>query len=242
MPFSAVALCSMPAMLVALVISIVVSAFIPGRIAFFALPPLALLPRFIGHLRARRFSAAAGDARVWALALSLLTILVVSLFPARMESRVAHGPAYRDEMFRWIETGVGKEGNIREFLPEHLLHLSVLLVLSFATGGIAALYLGGFLLGYMNFYVANLIAASQVPAVSALVGWPVWSVCRVTGFVLAAVAVAAPVYGCFRAAGADLAAGRRLLAAGLSLAIADIVLKYFLAETWRGLLRHGLTG
>ncbi|MFN0151488.1 MAG: hypothetical protein ACKVU1_12365 [bacterium] len=229
-------------MIAALLVAIAIAALLPGRIAFFALPPLALLPRFIAHVRAGRHGAAARDALVWALALSILTILVVLVFPERMESRVAHGPAYRDETFRWIETGVGKEGNIREFLPEHLLHLCVLLVLSFATGGIAALYLGGFLLGYMNFYVASLIAVSNAPALSALVGWPVWSVCRVTGFVLAAVAVARPAYRRFRSAGADLATGRRFLAAGLGLAVVDILLKHFLAETWRGFLRHGLTG
>jgi len=239
---AAAALRSLPGMLAALTAAVGAAALAPGWLAFFALPPLALLPRFTAHIRAGRLAAAARDSLVWALVLSLLTLLVVAIFPEQMASRVAHGPAYRDEMFRWIETGVGKEGSLREFLPEHLLHLAVLLVLSFATGGIAALYLGGFLLGYMNFYVASLIAAGEVPALCALVGWPVWSICRVVGFVLAAVAVARPAYARFRTAAPDLAAGRRLLFAGLGLALADILLKYLLAETWRGFLRQGLTG
>lgn len=239
---AAAALRSFPAMLGALLVAVAAASVVPGRVAFFLLPPLALVPRFSAQIRAGRSVSAARDALVWALVLSVLTILAVTLFPERMASRVAHGPAYRDETFRWIETGVGKEGNIREFLPEHLLHLAVLLVLSFATGGIAALYLGGFLLGYMNFYVASLIAASSAPALSAAVGWPVWSILRVIGFVLAAVAVARPAYGRFRTVAPDLAAGRRLLVAGLCLASADIVLKYLLAETWRGFLNRGLTG
>ena len=31
-------------------------------------------------------------------------------------------------MFRWIRTGRGAEGNIRLFLPQHLLHLGAFIV------------------------------------------------------------------------------------------------------------------
>ena len=235
-------LTSRPAALAILVALVGIALVIPGRAAFFLLPPLALLPRFIAHVRAGRLSAAARDSLLWALALSILTIACVALFPEHAATRIARGVEYRDEMFHWIATGVGKEGEIRQFLPEHLAHLAFLLVLSFATGGIAALYLGGFLLGYMNFYVGSLIAAANAPALAAAVGWPIWSVCRVAGFVLAAIAVARPFYGRFRTPRPDLASGRPLLLIGLALAAADIVLKFALAETWRGFLHLSLLG
>jgi hypothetical protein len=225
-----------------LVVLVALALVIPGRVAFFLLPPLALLPRFVGHLRAGWLGAAARDSLLWALALSILTIACVALFPEHTATRIARGVEYRDEMFRWITTGVGKEGEIRQFLPEHLTHLALLLLLSFATGGIAALYLGGFLLGYMNFYVGSLIAASHMPAYAAAVGWPVWSICRVAGFVLAAIAVARPFYARFRHTRPDLTSGIPLLIAGLSLAAADILLKLTLAETWRSFLSSALLG
>lgn len=222
--------------------AVALAVLLPSRLPIVVLPALVLFPSFARDVAAGRLVAAARRTLVWALALSALTIAAVLLFPARMESRVPHGPAYREEMLRWIDTGVGKESEIRAFLPDHALHFSLLLVLSFATGGAAGLLLGAFLLAYMNFYVASLALASSSPAMSLLVGWPIWSVVRVIGFVMAAVGAAGPFYNRFQRIPDDLRRGRSLLVAGAALAVIDVLLKHFTASHWRGLLRWSLGG
>jgi hypothetical protein len=223
-------------------IAVALALLLPTRLPLLVLPPLALAPRFARDVATGRPEAAARATLLWALSLSVLTIAAVLFFPERMAERVIHGPAYRDEMLRWIETGIGKEGDIRAFLPEHVLHAALLLVLSFATGGLAGLLLGALLLNYMNFYVASLGLASERTLLSLGVGWPIWSIVRVVGFVLAATAVAGPFYGRFRDIGSRLARGRRLLAAGALLIALDIAIKHFTADSWRHIIRWSLSG
>jgi len=231
-----------PPLAVGVPLAVALAVVLPTRLPLAILPSLVLFPHFARAVASGRPGAAARTALVWALFLSALTIAAVCAFPERMASRVAHGPAYRDEMFRWIETGIGREGEIRQFLPEHALHLSLLLVLSFATGGAAGLLLGALLLNYMNFYVASLVLVSARPLATLAVGWPVWSLARVVGFVLAASAVAGPFYDRFRNARRTLARDSRWLLLGLAFAGVDVVLKFALAEPWRHLLQWSLGG
>jgi hypothetical protein len=226
----------------ALAAAVALGALLPGRLFMLVLPPLALMPTFARELRAGRRGRAVRAALLWALLLSILTIGCVVAMPDRMAARILHGEAYRAEMFAWIETGEGREGDIRRFLPEHLTHFAALLAASFATGGLAALVLGCFLLNYMNFYVGSLLAASAQPWMTALFAWHLWSLVRVVGFVMAATAVGVPAYARFRRTGEDLRAGGPLLALGFVLVAADIILKFLLAEIWRGYLYQGLHG
>jgi hypothetical protein len=229
-----------PGIALALAAVVGLALALPSRWPLLVLPPLVLFPRYARDVAAGRLGDAARAALLWAALLSALTLATTCVAPDRMAVRVFHGPAYRDEMLAWIRTGEGKEGDIARFLPEHIAHLALLLAASFATGGAAGLLLGTFLLNYMNFYVASLILESARPAFSAVIGWPIWSVVRVVGFVLAATAVAAPAHHRFRGAGSLLARSRRLLGAGLALAGLDILLKYALASHWRLLLKFGL--
>ncbi len=224
----------------ALAAVVALALVIPSRWPLLVGPPLVLLPTYARAVAAGRLGDAARAALVWAALLSALTVAATCLFPERMAERVFHGPAYRDEMLEWIRTGEGAEGEIRLFLPQHVAHLALLLVASFASGGAAGLLLGAFLLNYMNFYVGSLVLASARPLVPLAVGWPIWSVVRVVGFVLAAAAVSAPFHARFRGLGSELGRGRRLLVAGLALAGLDILLKHFLADSWRLLLKFGL--
>lgn len=226
----------------ALTASVGLAVLLPGRLALLVLPPLALLPQFAGDVRAGHLGRAARRSLLWALLLSILTIASVMLCPERMQTRIFHGPAYLEEMLGWVKTGIGREGDIRQFLPEHVLHLSALLVGSFVSGGALGLFLGCFLLSYMNYYVANLLLLSKTPLLTALFAWHVWSVVRVVGFVLAAIAVAKPLYGRFRSVKADLLRGKKLLVIGLTLAALDVLLKYLLADTWHAVLNKTLTG
>ena len=69
----------------------------------------------------------------------LVQVGLTLLWPQAMESAVWRGEAYRDEMFGWIRTGAGVEGDIRQFLPVHLMHLGLFCLLSLVSGGLFGL-------------------------------------------------------------------------------------------------------
>ena len=96
-------------------------------------------------------------------------------------------------MFGWIETGAGKEGDWRRFLPEHALHFAVFALLSLLTGGYLGLALGAALLAYMNYFVACAMSASSQPFEVLTTAWFPWSVSRVLAFIAFGVLLARPV-------------------------------------------------
>jgi hypothetical protein len=179
----------------------------------------------------------------WAACQSLSVILLVQAAPDSAAAAIFRGESYRDEMFRWIQTGVGKEGDWRLFLPQHALHYGIFLVLSALTAGAAGLTLGTVLLNYMSFYVGSLFLADTAGDHTLrliLMGWPIWSIARVIGFIAGAIA----------AADLTLAVIARLrdrprrwpgrssfyLSLSLSLVILDLLLKGLLAPHWRLML------
>jgi hypothetical protein len=173
----------------------------------------------------------------WSVLTSIAVITLTRHRPGAVEAGILHGAAYRDEMFTWIRTGVGAEGDPSRFLPEHAFHYGLVLVLSFVTAGLAGLLLGAVLLNYMNFYVGALIAAAHSPALAGAVGWPPWSCLRVLGFTCGAIAMAGVLLGrVLRRAPWQPRTVRRLFVASAALVVADVLVKAVLAPHWRVLL------
>jgi hypothetical protein len=209
-----------------------------GRWLLPLLAPLTLYPAFSARVRAARYGAAWGLAMLWAGLLSLGVVVLVHRAPALAASGILNGEPYRQEMFAWIETGVGKEVSPARFLPEHLLHLTVFLVLTYVSAGYLGLVLGAALMGYMSYFVGAFAAASGDPLLAGLLAWVPWSVVRVAAFVLFGALLARPLLVRER-----LPFGRRerrlllLAAAGI---LADLVLKTAVAPAWGELLRSVL--
>jgi len=192
-------------------------------------------------LRGRR-GAAALAALLWAAGLSASVIAFTRREPASMERVVLNGPAYREEMFAYIKSGIGRESDPARFVPEHLLHLLAFSLLSAGSGGLLGIAFGAILVGYMSFYVGSLAAVGGAPGTALLLGWPPWAVLRVAAFVLIGLCLAEPLL---------FAAGRRLgrppappagprrtwyLVAGVLL-LSDVVLKSVFATAWAAILR-----
>ncbi len=208
------------------------------------LPALNTLPAYLAMVARLR----AGDRRgaviavlVWAAALAVFGTLCFSLWPSPVDRVVLNGPAYRDEIFAWICAGVGREGDPRQFLPQHLLHLVGFVALSLLTASALSILMGAVLMNYMGFYVASL-ARAGVPAASVLLlGWQPWAICRVAAFCTLGALLAEPLLS--RVAGyryAGLRSARPLwLLAGLGI-LADWLLKAALAPLWASLLREPL--
>lgn len=212
------------------------------RLPWLVVPVQALLPWLVlgQDLREGRPWRGARHMLGWALFTSIWTIAFTQLFPEAAAASIVRGPGYREEMFTFIRTGAGPEGDPRLFVPEHVLHYAGTMVLSFLTAGFAGLALGVVLMNYMNFYVGELVRVGARPAVGLLFGWPVWSVLRVIGFVFGAVALAHLFTSrVLRRTPYDRAANRLLLLS-VGLVLADMVVKAFLAPAWRTLLRRAL--
>jgi hypothetical protein len=174
----------------------------------------------------------------WAVTLGLTATLCFALWPRAVDGTVVNGPEYRDEMFAWIHTGVGREGSPRLFLPQHALHLVAFVALSLVTGSALSIAMGAVLMNYMAFYVASLGRAGAPAWTVLLLGWQPWAVCRVAAFTILGVVLAQPMVR-RTAPGAPPPSWRPwLLLAGVLL-VADVVLKASLAPTW-GRWLHGL--
>jgi hypothetical protein len=202
-------------------------------------PVLTTLPAYpflIGSLRNGRVDEAVLRMIVWAAALGISATTLSYVAPDSMAQLFVHGDAYRKEMFVFVTTGQGTEGNIRLFLPQHLGHAAAFCALALATGSLLAMPLGALLMNYMAFYVGALGAASLHPLPAMALAWVPWAIIRITSFITLGVVLGGPVLG--RVFGFDyrLADQRRWLAwafAGLAI---DILLKWMLAPWWRGLI------
>jgi hypothetical protein len=177
----------------------------------------------------------------WAATLAITATTVFALRPEPPDARVVNGPAYRDEMFRWIRTGEGREGRPAEFIPQHVLHLGAFVALSLATGSLASMALGAALMNYMAFYVASLHRAGADAATVALFGWQPWAIFRIAAFVVLGVALAEPVLSrVLRYPYPGLRAARPWIAAAAAGIAADWILKALLAPHWRERLAAAL--
>jgi hypothetical protein len=211
----------------------------------FLLPLLAtaaIYPAMAALILRGRRGAAAGAALLWALGLSISVIAFTRNDPVSMQRVVLNGPAYRDEMFAYIGSGVGKESDPSRFLPEHALHLLAFSLLSAGSGGLLGIALGAILVGYMSFYVGSLAAGSGAPGTALLLGWPPWAILRVGAFVLIGICLAEPVLFAARrrlgSAPPPPAAPRHAYYfAAAALLVSDVVLKLVLARSWAAILR-----
>ena len=131
---------------------------------------------------------------IWAAA-GLLSLLRRDVSPPAMARLFLHGEAYRREMFLFVMTGQGTEGNIRAFLPQHLLHAVAFCVLALASGSLLAMPLGAALMNYMAFYVGALGAGSFRPISAMALAWVPWALIRIVSFVTLGVVLGGPVLG-----------------------------------------------
>ena len=180
---------------------------------------------------------------IWAAGLALFGTVSFALWPAPVDGKVIYGPEYRDEMFRWIRTGQGRESSPLLFVPQHALHLALFVAASLATASALSIAMGAVLMNYMSFYVASLARAGAPAWAVVLLGWQPWAICRVAAFCTLGAVLGEPLilrlrgrrYPGFRSARSYL------LAAG-ALLVADVVLKAALAPLWGLWLRRVLPG
>jgi hypothetical protein len=198
--------------------------------------PLTLYPTFRERVVARDYRAAWALAMAWAFLLSAGVVLLVLWFPDVARAGIWNGEPYREEMFTWIATGEGREADWRLFLPQHLLHLALFVVLTWISAGYLGLVLGAALVGYMSYFVGSYAAASGHPLLGAIAAWVPWSVVRVASFVLLGTLFARPLL--VRRVWPFERREYRLMALGAAGILADILLKALFAHPYGLFLRE----
>jgi hypothetical protein len=174
---------------------------------------------------------------LWAATLALCATVLGYWRTAETGRMFLNGEAYRQEMFTDLQTGVGAEGNIRQFLPQHALHAGVFSVLALASGSIAAMPMGAALMNYMGFYVGALAAASAHPLEAALLAWVPWALVRIASFVVLGVVFAGPVLGKLAGFPYRLRQQRGWMAIAAAGLVVDAVMKWACAHVWRDMIR-----
>jgi hypothetical protein len=205
------------------------------------LPTLNTLPAYLtmaALLRRGQRRQAVVAMLVWAVALAIGGTASFAAWPRPVDAVVLNGPRYRDEMFAWILTGIGREGQPSLFLPQHLGHLAAFVVLSLATASALSITMGAVLMNFMSFYVASLARAGVPSWAVVLLGWQPWAICRVAAFCTLGVVLAEPLLSRVLKYPSDgLRGARPYVLAAAALILADWVLKAVLAPAWGAWLR-----
>jgi hypothetical protein len=161
---------------------------------------------------------------------------VAAAFPFMAGRLFLRGEIYRREMFAYLTTGMGPEGDPRLFIPVHLTHAVVFCLLALATGGTLAMALGAVLMNYMAYYVGALGAASAHPWQAMALAWAPWAVVRVASFVTLGVVLGGSLLGRLLGFPFRPAAHARWLALAGAGLVLDILLKWKLAPAWREMI------
>lgn len=207
-----------------------------GKWALPLLAPLTLYPAFRAKVRAGDTWAAWTLGMVWAFLLSAGVIVLTLWLPETASVGIWNGETYRQEMFGWIATGIGRENDPAAFIPQHLLHLAVFVVLVWASGGYLGLALGAALVGYMSYFVGSFAGASGHPFLGAAAAWVPWSVIRVGAFVLLGALLTRPLL--LRKLWPFEKRERQLMGLAALGIVADIALKALLAPAYGRFLRE----
>jgi len=193
-------------------------------------------PFMVSALKQGRTGEAIWRMLIWAAALGVCATLI-SCFATTDAARLfLRGESYRAEMFDFIRTGQGREGDIRAFLPQHALHAAAFSLLAIATGAVLAMPLGAFLMNYMAYYVGALAAASSHPWKAIVLAWVPWAVVRVMSFVTLGVVLSGPVLSRVVGFPYRLADHRRWIGLAVCGLLLDILMKWAIAPWWRHLL------
>jgi len=198
--------------------------------------PLPLWFAFRERVRTRDYLGAWTLGMAWAVLLSAGVILLVLWWPDAARAGILHGEDYRREMFGWITTGIAPENDPRIFIPQHLLHLTVFLILTWASGGYLGLVLGALLVAYMSDFVGSYAAARGHPLAGSFLAWVPWSVVRVCAFVLLGALFSRPLME--RRAWPFERWEARLILLALAGIVVDILVKSFFAPSYGIFLRQ----
>src|ERR671913_419450 len=124
-----------PALVPAAIVAVTALSYLVGlAIGIPVLVPFlnvaAGFPFMVESLKRARVGEAIWRMLVWAAAMGICATVMSYLDTAESGRLFLRGETYRREMFEYLQTGAGPEGDIRRFLPVHLGHAAVFCTLA----------------------------------------------------------------------------------------------------------------
>jgi hypothetical protein len=204
-----------------------------GMIFLPVVQTLFIFPVFAGLVTRKHLAKACVTMMGWAVVVALTVATLTFHLGETVGERVLLGEHYRLEMFTWIRTGVGPEGDIFQFAPQHLSHLIIFCIATAVSGGLLGLVMGSALMNYMSYYLGSLLAKTDQLLPVAVMGWPVWAGLRVAGFILLATAISSLFYQRAGIPSGSFQTVKKLILVGGLLVLLDVVLKWLFAPFWQ---------
>lgn len=203
-------------------------------------------PIYLSQFKVQAYRKAITLVFVWAITSSILIILLAYGYPSLASASILSGSSYQSEMFQWIATGVGPEGDPSTFIPQHAFNAVAFTLLSFASAGFLSLLFGAYQLNYMNYYVGILLSRVSNPTLNnvlavAAFSWPIYAIIRVIGFIALGVATTIPLSNRLFDNKTETKLIIRLLLIGLALVIVDVVVKILVAPWYQSSLHDLIT-
>jgi hypothetical protein len=203
---------------------------------FPVLNTLAAFPFMFTALRQQRTRLAIARMLIWAATMGVSATTMAYLAPQRTAHLFINADAYQREMFTWVLTGIGPESTPSEFVPLHLRHAALFVVLSLLTGSVLSMPMGAVLMNYMGHYVGALAARSASPMAVLILGWHPWAVIRIASFVVLGVVLGGPVLARIGGFKSEVRAQAPWIALAVGGILLDLLVKWLLAPTWQQLL------
>lgn len=196
---------------------------------------------FIALIKQQKYSKALKLIFIWTFTIAIMGILLTVIFPDLAMVSVLNGVAYQTEMFIWIATGVGAEGNPSQFIPIHLTHLTIFIITCLVSMALIGIFFGAYMMNYMDYYVGTLFLNIAEPNISnylvvAAFGWQIWAISRVIGYLFIGTALSIPLTAYLFKQKLPIAVIKRYIFIGLGFIILDIVLKATLAPIYQQIL------
>jgi hypothetical protein len=173
----------------------------------------------------------------WALCMGVCMVYASLLNPERAAQSIYNGTSYVQEMFLWIQTGIGAEGDPLKFVPLHLIHIVLFCFLSAISASFLSLLMGALLMNYMAFYVGSVIQASHHSSLAILMGWHPWSIIRIISFVILGVILGEPLICKITGRDYEYTDARPFMWGAIGGLILDVLMKALLAPWWGVTLR-----
>ncbi|MBI3407268.1 MAG: hypothetical protein HY040_02790 [Planctomycetes bacterium] len=174
---------------------------------------------------------------------SVFTISLAFWQPAVADQLYPDGATYWQKTLAWLDTGQSDEYEPRRWLVVHAVLIIGMALAAYPTLGLVPLFHAFHQLDLMNCYVGRLLAQSDRPLLTLLLGWHPWSLLRGLGFAVLIFEVVS--LSLARLSGAPLSTKPRRMArwlAALFLLSADAALKYCCLDTIRSELAATLAG
>ena len=232
--------------IVSMSVGIVLGAFV-HPIFMLLLTAFPFYFAYAALIKNREYSNALRMIFLWTFTIAVYGILLTVTLPELATRAIFNSTSYKEEMFTWIETGVGAEGNPAQFIPIHITHFTIFLVTCLISMAMIGILFGAYLMNYMDYYVGMLFLNVKTPSVTsyltiAAFGWQIWAICRVVGFLFVGTAAAIPLTAYLFKQPQPKDVIKKYFIIGLVFVTVDVILKALLAPIYQPILHSVIFG